>query len=56
MCSSDLVGCAVLFEVLLDGAEEAGGHGLVAHGAVGAPHEGAARVPGQAHKDGVGPV
>ena len=49
-------GRAALLEVLPDGAEEAGGHGLVAHGAVGAPHEGAARVPGQAHEDGVGPA
>ena len=49
-------GRAALLEVLPDGAEEAGGHGLVAHDAVGAPHEGAARVPGQAHEDGVGPA
>ena len=47
-------GGPALLDGVPDGAEQAGGHVRVPHHVVGPPHQGAARVAGQAHEGGVG--
>ena len=47
-------GGPALLDGVPDGAEQAGGHVRVPHHVVSPPHQGAARVAGQAHEGGVG--